>query len=208
MKETDLKFVSYFLHQTNVYKIKIIIKYKSMRKILTLIIILLTCSVNISNASDDLWDNYGDSNFYGNKGAISDKDFEKALATRKGQKKPKKVKGETYHQSNETEVINQKAEELPVVCINTSVKISDDAVLPVGHYQVISEKRNGKIFLKLYQGHYLMAEFEAYETLDDFDQPEINFADFITDGNIYKLIFGSIDYNAYVNLEQADVQSE
>ena len=53
-----------------------------------------------------------------------------------------------------------------------------------------------------------MAEFEAYETLDDFDQPEINFADFITDGNIYKLIFGSIDYNAYVNLEQADVQSE
>ncbi len=162
MKETDLKFVSYFLHQTNVYKIKIIIKYKSMRKILTLIIILLTCSVNISNASDDLWE----------------------------------------------EVINQKAEELPVVCINTSVKISDDAVLPVGHYQVVSEKRNGKIFLKLYQGHYLMAEFEAYETLDDFDQPEINFADFITDGNIYKLIFGSIDYNAYVNLEQADVQSE
>jgi hypothetical protein len=53
-----------------------------------------------------------------------------------------------------------------------------------------------------------MAELEAVETLDDFDQPEINFADFITDGNIYKLIFGSIDYNAYVNLEPVQSLSE
>ena len=96
---------------------------------------------------------------------------------------------------------NQKAAELPVVCITTDVKLPDDAILPVGHYQVMTEKVNDKIYLKLYQGHYLMAELEAYETLDDFDEPEINFADFISDGNVYKLVFGSIDYNAFVDLE-------
>ena len=178
-----------------------------MRKILSLALIFSFALANAVYAEGDLWDNFGDQNFYGNK-PVSDSDFDKALATKKKEKKPKKVKGDTYQESNETEIINQKAEELPVVCINTDVKLLNDSVLPVGHYQVTSEKVNNKIYLKLFQGHYLMAELEAVETLDDFDQPEINFADFITDGNIYKLIFGSIDYNAYVNLEPVISRNE
>ena len=171
-----------------------------MQKVLSLVLVLLLTGSNLVYADGDLWDNFGDHNVYGTK-AVSDKDVEKAIEIKGGGQKPKKIKGNEFHQSNETEVINQKAAELPVVCITTDVKLPDDAILPVGHYQVMTEKVNDKIYLKLYQGHYLMAELEAYETLDDFDEPEINFADFISDGNVYKLVFGSIDYNAFVDLE-------
>ena len=154
-----------------------------MKKLISVLFIFLFAGTNITYADGDLWDNFGDQNFYGTK-PVSEKDFEKALKTRKGEKKPKKVKGDTYHQGNETEVINQKAEELPIVCITENIKIDEDTILPIGHYQVQSEKRAGnKIYLKLYQGHYLIAEFEATETLEDFNRPEINFADILIDNN-------------------------
>lgn len=176
-----------------------------MKKILSLTLILLIVnSANTAFADGDLWDNFGDQNFYGTK-AVSEKDFDKAIETKKGifDKKPKKSKGDTYHQGNETEIINQKAEELPVVSVTTDVKLPDEAILPVGHYQVVSEKVDNKIYLKLYQGHFLMTKLEAYETLDDFNEPEINFANFIYEDGKYKLTYGSVDYNAFVELEPA-----
>jgi len=175
----------------------------NMKKIIPLILIyLMTNTGNIAFADGDLWDNFGDQNFYGTK-AVSEKDFDKAINAKKGllNKKPKKSKGETYHEGNETEIINQKSDELPVVSVTTEVKLPDDAILPVGHYQVVSEKKDNKIYLKLYQGHFLMTKLEAYETLDDFDEPEINFANFIYENGKYKLTYGSIDYNAFVELE-------
>lgn len=173
-----------------------------MRKFFLVLISLLICGNNYVLAEGELWDNFGDQNMYGTSKYVSDKDFQQAIDSKKGKKKDKpKLKGESYQESNETSVINQIPEDLPVVCINVPIKINEESVLPIGHYQVTSEKRANKIYLKLYQGHYLITEFEATETLEDFDEPEINFANFITDGNIYKLIYGSIDYNAYVNLE-------
>ena len=175
-----------------------------MKKLSLILVVLSIILGSSALAEGDLWDNFGDQNQYGTSKYVSDKDFQKALDIRKGEKKPKKKKGDTFHQSDETNVINQIPKELPIVCITTPIKVSDDAILPVGHYQVVSEKRANGIFLKLYQGHYLITEFQALETLDDFNEPEINFANFIADGNTYKLIYGSIDYNAYVNLESAE----
>ncbi len=172
-----------------------------MKKLSLIFMIITILLGSTALAEGDLWDNFGDQNQYGTKKYVSDKDFQKAIDVKKGEKKPKKKKGDTFHQSDETNVINQIPKELPVVCITTPIKVSEDAILPVGHYQVVSEKRTNGIFLKLYQGHYLITEFPATETLDDFDEPEINFANFIFDGNGYKLIYGSIDYNAYVNLD-------
>ena len=174
-----------------------------MKKFLGIIFTLLL--INTACLADgDLWDNFGDQNFYGTKGAVSDEDFDKAIESKKGTK-PKKMKGESYQQSNETEVINQLPKELPVVCISTTIQIGEKAVLPVGHYQVMSEKRGDKIYLKLYQGHYLMAEIEAQETLEDFNEPEVHFVKFITDkDNQLKIIYGSIDYNAYAILKPAE----
>ncbi len=171
-----------------------------MKKIFIMSIMSLFIFGNNTFADGDLWDNFGDQNYYGNK-AVSDADFKKAIEIKKGNKKPKKEKGETYQQSNETEVINQIPAELPVLSVTCPVKLPQDAVLPTGHYQVVSEKIDNKIYLKLYQGHFLMASLEAIETLDDFEQPEVNFAGFIPSGDKFKIIYGSIDYNAYVDLE-------
>ena len=176
----------------------------NVSKFLSLILVFLISFANPVFAEGDLWDNYGDQNFYGTEGAVSDEDFDKAIERKKGGKDPKKMKGESIQQSNETDAINQIPKELPVICLSVPVKIGDDAVLPIGHYQVASEKRGDKIYLKLYQGYDLMAEFEAVETLDDFEQPEVHFVDLIMGkDNKLKIIYGSIDYNAYVNLDPA-----
>ena len=193
------------LHHPYVYKIKNIVKYIHMKHVYTLILIFAILNINSAFADGDLWENFGDQNFYGNK-AVSEQEFQKAIETKKGENPPKKKRGSSFHQGNETEIINQKAEELPILCVTADVKLNEDAILPVGHYQLMSEKVNNRIYLKLYQGHYLMAEIEAYETIDDFDQPEINFAEFIPDGNNYKIIYGSVDYNAYANLEAVPIE--
>jgi len=168
------------------------------------ILFLIFFSGNFALADGDLWDNFGDQNFYGTKGAVSDKDFDKAIESKKGAKKPKKMKGESFQQSNETDAINQLPKELPVICVSVPLQINEDAILPIGHYQVTSEKRGDKIYLKLYQGHYLMAEFEAEETLEDFNEPEVHFVKFIADkDNNLKIIYGSIDYNAFATVKAA-----
>ena len=49
-----------------------------------------------------------------------------------------------------------------------------------------------------------MAEFEAEETLEDFNEPEVSFVNFITDkDNKLKIIFGSIDFNAFATVNPA-----
>ena len=124
-----------------------------MKKFINSILIISIVSFgffDIASAEGDLWDNFGDQNFYGNK-AVSEKDFNQALDTKKGKKAKKekpKIKGESFQQDNESEIINKIPDELPVVCISEAIKISDDAILPAGHYQVISEKRQNGIFLK------------------------------------------------------------
>lgn len=169
---------------------------------IAILICLILSQPTTYSADGDLWDNFGDTNIYGTKGAVSDEDFEKALDSKLKKKKPKQMKGESRQESNETEIINQIPKELPVVCISAPIKISDNIILPVGHYQVTSSKSGGKIYIQLYQSHYKMAEFEAIETLDDFDEETVHFANFICDkDNQHKLIYGTIEYNAYVPVE-------
>lgn len=180
-----------------------------MKKVLPLLFVLILCGINpnFALAEGDLWDNFGDSNFYGNDKAVSEKEFQDAINSKKGikNKKPSKKQGETIQQSNETEVINQIQTELPVITVSSPIKLSAGAILPVGHYQVVGEKKNNQVFLKLYQGHYLIASLPAVETLEDYDMPDINFANFISeDDNHFKIIYGSIDFNAYVQIESAE----
>ena len=118
-------------------------------------------------------------------------------------------KGEEFHQGNETEVINQndeskKEDTHPVVSIPVELQIAE-SVLPVGHYQVQAEKDGDEVFLKFYQSQYLMAQVPAIETNDDFGEDTITFAKWIPEGdNKIKLIFGSMDLNAYtfINIKE------
>lgn len=165
-------------------------------------------------ASGDLWDNFGtNQEFYGqDKPAVSDEQFEKAIEEIKYKqdklgswiKKLQKPRGKEYRQSNETEVINEEVEDkdtMPVICIPVDLNVGD-GILPVGHYQVKGEKdENGNVVLKMYQAQYVMAQFPATETNDDFNEDTITFVKWLPEGDDkIKLIYGSIDFNAYAVL--------
>ena len=67
------------------------------------------------------------------------------------------------------------------------------------------EKKNGKLYLKFYQAHYLMAEIPAVETHDDYDQETVHFVKILDNGEKQlKIIFGSIDFNAYSVVDIAE----
>ena len=173
--------------------------YKYMRKILVIIFALLFFTGNASFADTDIWDYFGDQNVYGQK-PVSDKEFEQALESKKKKKKRDKniPKGAEFHQSNETQFIKQAEEEMPVLCVPVEIKLSENEILPVGHYQISGEKKNGKPYLKFYQAHYLMAEIPAVETHDDFNQETVHFVNLLENGDKQvKIIFGSLDFNAY-----------
>ena len=183
--------------------------YNNMKKIVLLFFITFLLSLNYVNADDgSLWDNFGDQNIYGQE-AATDEEFEKALESKKG--KPKKPKdkllrnGESYQQSNETQFLTAVPKELPILLVPLKLAIKEDRILPVGHYQVTGEKQNGKIYLKLYQAHNLLASLEAKETNEDFDDDEINFVKLIQENeNQVKIIFGSLDFNAYTIVNVAE----
>ena len=80
---------------------------RKIEKFLTILFIIIFSTSNAVFAEGDLWDNFGDTNVYGQT-PVSDKEFEQALESKKGKKKRDKniPKGESFSQSNETEQIN------------------------------------------------------------------------------------------------------
>lgn len=176
-----------------------------MRKFLSILLIIFFASNNIVFAEGDLWDNFGDSNIYGQK-PVSDKEFEQALESKKGKKKRDKniPKGESFSQSNETEQITNTTKELPVLLIPLNLK-TDNTYIPVGHYQIEGVRENGQTFLKLYQAHDIIAKLTANETNDDFNEPTINFVKLLPHGETHvQIIYGGIDFNAYTVIDIAD----
>lgn len=170
-----------------------------MKKVLTVLFAFIICSGSLAFAEGDLWDNFGDQNVYGQK-PVSDKEFEKALESKKGKKKRDKniPKGESFTQSNETNLIKDTAQELPILLVPLNLQVNENNIVPAGHYQAIGEKKNGQAHIKLYQAHYLIADIPALETDDDFNQPTISFVKLSQySTKEVKIIFGSIDFNAY-----------
>ena len=162
-----------------------------------------------------LWDNFGDVNFYmpEEQTAVSDKQFEETVdKVKEKQKKhtlfmpkePKKMKGESFQQSNETALINGINTEIPVLRLPYELKIIDGGVLPIGHYQAVFEKdEDGNVIMKLYQAHYLIAQYPAQETEEDLFEERINYL--ILDDyaeNKVKINYGSMDFNAFVIIDK------
>lgn len=175
-----------------------------MNKAVLLLLIVLICNSQPVFAEGDLWEHFGDSNIYGQK-AVTDKEFEDALESKKGKPKKQNDKllrnGESFQQSNETEFLTAMPKELPILLIPVDLILEKDRVLPVGHYQIMGERKNGKVYLKFFQAHELLAQLEVTETEDDFGEEEINFVRLLdNDEQSVKIIFGSIDFNAYTTL--------
>lgn len=190
--------------------------YKSMKKLIYLIVILSFLNLAVL-AEEDLWGNFntdlGNPPTNQEQRYVSDEEFEQALNKMNSKvnkwknillnKRP--MKGQEYSQGNESEALsNNRGEDssLPIISIPADIKIGD-GVIPVGHYQVDGENKDGKIILNLYQAHQLIAKIPATETQDDYDQEEILFANWIAENDDQiKIIYGSLDFNAYaiVNL--------
>ena len=119
-------------------------------------------------------------------------------------KEPKKMKGESFQQSNETALINGINTEIPVLRLPYELKIIDGGVLPIGHYQAVFEKdEDGNVIMKLYQAHYLIAQYPAQETEEDLFEERINYL--ILDDyaeNKVKINYGSMDFNAFVIIDK------
>ena len=168
-----------------------------MKKILIILgIIFIGCNVF---AEGDLWDNFGDTDIYGQK-AVTDQDFDKALESKQKKKKRDKniPKGENFSQSNETEMLKNSTKELPVLLIPLTLKVNEKYSIPIGHYQVEGVKENGEVFIKLYQAHDVIAKLPAEETNDDFGEETINFVKLLPHGDYHvEIIYGGVDFNAY-----------
>ena len=154
--------------------------------------------------ADDMWDNFGDSNVYGQK-PVTQQEFEKALESKKkkSKKKDKNVpKGENFSQSNETDMIKETTEELPILLVPVNLKIKEGYVVPVGHYLVEGVKEDNVVYIKLYQAHDLIAKIPAEETYDDFGEQTISFVKLVPHGDYHvEIRYGGIDFNAYAIID-------
>ncbi|MBP3925430.1 hypothetical protein J6E39_09370 [bacterium] len=183
-----------------------------MKKNFALFFILLLFCLPVNSeefsTSGDMWDNFADQNTYGQK-PVTDEEFDKALKKKKIKKnfwgkeiKNKNIpKGEEFRQSNETDFITEVPKELPVLLIPVELIIDESTVLPIGHYQVMAEKKDGIVRIKFYQSGNLAGEIKATETNDDFNQETVNFANWFEHGtDKIRVIFGSLDFNAFADV--------
>ena len=85
------------------------------------------------------------------------------------------------------------------ILINLPVDIYlEDKILERGFYKVVGERKNDKFYISFYQSQYYKGEIEVYETQDDYGEKDINFAKILPyNDSFVKIIFGSIDFNAY-----------
>lgn len=177
-----------------------------MKKYFLAILFIIVSIGNTAIGEDDLWDNFGDQNTYGQE-AVSDEDFQKAIESKKGKKKRDKniPKGKQFSQSNETNAIINSSKELPILLIPLTLKLSENKIIPIGHYQVEGVKEGNNVYLKFYQAHDVIAKIPANETNDDFNEPTINFVKLLPHGdNHVQIIYGGIDFNAYTVIDIAE----
>ncbi len=189
-----------------------------MKKFLSLTLILM---LTFSAASaDDFFDNYmGVEHAWDGQKPITNQEFEKAIDVlqanqkkKEAKQKKKKIKkisggGTSLHSdlSPNGEIQTQapltKKKEGQLLNIPVDTVLDNNKILERGFYNVYAKKEDGKIYLYFYQSQYLMGKVRAYETDEDFDADTIDFVkyEFIND-NCMKILFGSLDYNAYAYL--------
>ena len=186
-----------------------------MKKLLFTLLTLLFLTPLAKAEDAGLWDNFGDINIYQSdeQTAVSDEQFNKTVDTVKEKQKkrglfapkePKKMKGKSYQESNETEFLNNIQIETPILRIPYELQTTNGTTIPIGHYQTVFEKdNNGFMTMKLYQAHTLVAQLPAQETEEDLYDEHINYLtleDFSE--TKVKINYGSIDFNAFAIVDK------
>ena len=194
-----------------------------MKKFLALILscLFMNTANAVSNINASDYEDF-DSTWAGQK-VITNKEFEdtmEALEAKKNEKevkvkkkKLKKFKGESLHKE-----LDATIEDLPdqtlkdpeleeqVVLFPVDMLI-DGKIVEKGYYRAIAEKKDGEFYIYFYQSHDLKAKLKVRETEDDFGEKNIMFIKLLPhkDG-VMKLIYGSIEVNAYAYLRYVEPQ--
>lgn len=185
-----------------------------MRKKIVLLLILSLFALPICAEEVD-WSKYDNiDNAWDGQKVITNKQFEETMnaleakknkkMNRQKEKAIRKLKGKSLHDNMDAHKENiesqtplEEAEECQVLNIPVNF-VSNGKIIDCGFYRVIGEKKDDGVYLELYQSHNLITKLKALETNDDFNQEFIQFAKLIPDTDTrMKLIFGSVDFNAY-----------
>ena len=187
-----------------------------LKRVVLLIVLSL---IFISKAKADGWDDFANvDRMWDGQKSITNQEFEQVMEKleEKGkQKEEKQVKkkrkklfgsGTTLHNElnpdndlNEFESLKSKEAEGVVINVPVSLVLAK-TVLEKGFYKVLPERDEDskKIYINFYQSQFLKGRVEVIETDDDYEKETIDFAEIIPyDDSFVKIIFGSIDFNAY-----------
>lgn len=189
-----------------------------MKKILLILILILFVGVKPCFAYDDNDTDFSDKsgqgddmmkytnsveNAFAGQKKITDEEFQKVLKQvkekrKKKTKSDKPFKGSSFNEENNGTHIGETADKSVVLTVPLSLVNGDGAEIPVGHYKIVGEKVKDKVFLSFYQSAFLVAKVPAIETNSDFDQKEVNFVQILPyNEQRIKIIYGSLDFNAY-----------
>ncbi len=148
---------------------------------------------------------------------ITDEEFQKTIdkikAKRMKSKKYRKqhniqtpIKGLSNDDKDSSEYIDETAEKNLILTSPVELITDEGTDIPTGHYKIVGKKeKDGTIHLDFYQAYTLIASIPALETNNDFDEMAINFVKLVPyNSQKIKIIYGSIDFNAYtfVRLKQ------
>ncbi len=197
-------------------------------KKLTFIFTILLLFASPVFCDDDFFDTYtgiqdgiqDQGNLWDNQKPVTDKEFEAAIDSLQAKKKQKEAKqrkkkikkvsggGTSLHpgldptnEIPELEPLRVNKDEGRLVNIPVDLLV-DNGILERGFYNVYGEKdKDGNIYLAFYQSQFLKAKVKAKETQYDFESDDIDFAKFESYDDIYvRIMYGSLDFNAYVYL--------
>ena len=183
---------------------------------------LLMCLLFILPAaySDELEDFSGIDRAWDGQKSITNQEFEDAINSLEAKKKQKEEKqkkkrikkisggGTSLHPdlapTNEIPLQEQLTKNEAGMLLNIPVNIIlGEKKKKKGFYNVFGEKdKENNIYLSFYQSQYFKGKVRAFETNDDYDSEHINFVELLPhDKNYVKIIFGSLDFNAYAYIQ-------
>lgn len=141
-------------------------------------------------------------NAFAGQKPVTDEEFKKALEevkARKGKRKKEKVfKGKNFNDESSNIPLDEAAEKNILLGVPLCLINDDGAEIPMGHYKITGKKNGNKVYLDFYQSSTLIAHVPAIETQNDFDQTAMNFVKLLPyNSQQVKVIFGSLDFNAY-----------
>lgn len=178
-----------------------------MKKIFIVLFLLLICCIPVlayddsaGAGIDSIQNNQKLNDTFSRQKPVTDEEFQKALEFLKQKKgiKTKKFKGQYMNDENSGEYIKDTADKNIILTLPITLINNDGNEIPIGHYKVVGEKTNGKVYLDFYQTYTCVAKVPAKETDDDFNEQNINFVKIVPyNDKQVKVIFGSMDFNAY-----------